>query len=271
MGGERVGEDRSGVDRRRGGPSRQSAVLRRRDEIATRQDVARPDIRATTVTRYKDCARDPLRIRNVSRFWDSLSRRPIGGCCSLAAGEACFPGCATVRCYPRFSIFRIPRSDSEYLSPCRPSAHRRTAGVLLGLLRGRRNPLGRTGDENERRHHHSNLASREEDGADVGIAERTGPGLNEKPSRSTSRRGIFVVACSRWMHRCVRAHRISVDKLLAVRAIEWQVEYSPPVAGRSPHASGSPADKEAYHLFDGLVCRKASRIRLLDPFPVGDR
>lgn len=47
---------------RSGGPNRQSAVLRRRDEIATRNDVARFDIRASTVTRYKNYTRLALRI-----------------------------------------------------------------------------------------------------------------------------------------------------------------------------------------------------------------
>lgn len=54
---------RGGRLERSGGPNRQSAVLRRRDEIATRNDVARFDIRASTVTRYKNYTRLALRIR----------------------------------------------------------------------------------------------------------------------------------------------------------------------------------------------------------------
>lgn len=63
MGRGRLRGSRGGRLERSGGPNRQSAVLRRRDEIATRNDVARFDIRASTVTRYKNYTRLALRIR----------------------------------------------------------------------------------------------------------------------------------------------------------------------------------------------------------------
>ena len=88
-------------------------MLRRRDENATRNDVARSDIRASTVTRYKDCTRFVLRIRYLSRSWIRLrfaaSNRgsfPFGGTRGVLS-RLC--NCAV--CYPRFSIFRIPRFD----------------------------------------------------------------------------------------------------------------------------------------------------------------
>lgn len=108
-----------GRSERTGGPSRQSVVLRRGDEIATRNDVVRSNIRASTVTRYKDCTRFVLHTRYTchDRGFSSVSWQLIVDHSRLTVREACFPGCATVRCYPRFSIFRIPRFDWS-ISPC---------------------------------------------------------------------------------------------------------------------------------------------------------
>lgn len=55
---------------------------------------------------------------------------------SLAAREACFPGCATVRCYPRFSIFRIPLPPigRVYLFHCAPRALCSNDSLFRSLL-----------------------------------------------------------------------------------------------------------------------------------------
>lgn len=110
--GEEVANGR-GRSERTGGPSRQSVVLRRGDEIATRNDVVRSNIRASTVTWYKDCTRFVLHTRYTchDRGFSSVLWQLIVDHSRLTVREACFPGCATVRCYPRFSIFRIPRFD----------------------------------------------------------------------------------------------------------------------------------------------------------------
>lgn len=87
-GSSRWGERWSGVNRWRGGPSRQSAVVRRRDEVATRNDVARTDIRATTVTRRTHTSAYTQRLHAVPQSTRNASRIFV----LVHAGEAIADG-----------------------------------------------------------------------------------------------------------------------------------------------------------------------------------